>query len=226
MQTVMERVYALKNVRIIYEKNGRMRFVSHLDMNRFMSRIIHRTNIPIWYTEGFNKHPYITFALPLSLGFESRYEVMDFRITDDEYSFEEIRNSFNNVLPPYLKIVDVFEPVMKPGKIAFADFSIYFETKDVGLENVLSDFFLRKEIIVSKKSKKGTISQIDIAPKIKFYEIKSNEEGFTLNLTLPAGGQDNVNPSILLEALKNEIQLPDYIICRGALYNENMEIFR
>ena len=216
----------MRSVRIWFNKKDTAKYISHLDMTRCMTRAFRRTDIPLWYTEGFNKHPYITFALPLSLGFESRYEVMDFRITDDEYSFEEIRNSFNNVLPPYLKIVDVFEPVMKPGKIAFADFSIYFETKDVGLENVLSDFFLRKEIIVSKKSKKGTISQIDIAPKIKFYEIKSNEEGFTLNLTLPAGGQDNVNPSILLEALKNEIQLPDYIICRGALYNENMEIFR
>ncbi|MBQ8303735.1 MAG: DUF2344 domain-containing protein, partial [Clostridia bacterium] len=61
----------MKNVRLIYEKKDRMRFVSHLDMTRFMSRMIQKSKVPVWYTEGFNKHIYVTFALPLSLGFES-----------------------------------------------------------------------------------------------------------------------------------------------------------
>ena len=73
----MGRVFALRNVRIFYEKKGRMKFVSHLDMNRFMSRLIAKSKIPVWYTEGFNSHIYINFALPLSLGFESDYEVLN-----------------------------------------------------------------------------------------------------------------------------------------------------
>ncbi|MFQ8954123.1 MAG: DUF2344 domain-containing protein [Oscillospiraceae bacterium] len=38
----MGRASALKNVRIFYTKTDRMKFVSHLDMNRLMSRIIMR----------------------------------------------------------------------------------------------------------------------------------------------------------------------------------------
>ena len=57
----------MRNVRVFFTKHGRMKFASHLDMNRLMTRLIRLSNIPIWYTEGFNQHPYITFALPLSL---------------------------------------------------------------------------------------------------------------------------------------------------------------
>ena len=141
----------MKNVRIIYKKFDRMRFVSHLDMNRFMSRIIHKTNLPIWYTEGFNKHPYTTFALPLSLGFESDYEIMDFRIMDEEVSFESIKKAFEDVFPPYLKIVDVYSPVMKTGDIAFADFKIAFDEMNDDLNLLLEKILSQKEIIVPKK---------------------------------------------------------------------------
>ncbi len=70
----------MKNVRVFYEKKGRLKFVSHLDMNRFMSRLITKSKIPIWYTEGFNQHIYMNFAVPLSLGFEGFYEIMDIRL--------------------------------------------------------------------------------------------------------------------------------------------------
>ena len=86
--TLMERVFVLKNVRLFYKKGDRMRFISHLDMTRFMSRLIRRAGLPVWYTEGFNPHAYFNFALPLSLGFESEYEVMDFRFEDDDFSIE------------------------------------------------------------------------------------------------------------------------------------------
>ena len=63
--------FAMRNVRLFYKKLGNMKFVSHLDMSRFIIKVIRMSKIPVWYSEGFNPHPYITFALPLSLGFES-----------------------------------------------------------------------------------------------------------------------------------------------------------
>ena len=78
----MGRVFALRNVRIFYEKKGRMKFVSHLDMNRFMSRLIAKAKIPVWFTEGFNQHAYMNFAVPLSLGYVGLYEVVDVKIIE------------------------------------------------------------------------------------------------------------------------------------------------
>ena len=61
----------MKNVRVFFEKHGPCKYISHLDTNRVMLRAIGKSRLDIWYTEGFNRHAYITFALPLSLGFAS-----------------------------------------------------------------------------------------------------------------------------------------------------------
>ena len=67
----------MRNVRIRFSKTGRARYISHLDLSRVMQRSLRRAGIPLWYTEGFNRHPYVTFAAPLSLGFEGLQETMD-----------------------------------------------------------------------------------------------------------------------------------------------------
>ncbi len=69
----------MKSVRIWFEKRGLAIYTSHLDMNRCLTRAVRRANIPLWYTEGFNPHPYITFLLPLPLGQEGRREPLDIR---------------------------------------------------------------------------------------------------------------------------------------------------
>lgn len=41
-------------VRAVFEKKGRAKYISHLDLNRCIQRTIKRSGLPIWYTEGFN----------------------------------------------------------------------------------------------------------------------------------------------------------------------------
>ena len=84
--------------RVFYSKTGRLKYISHLDVNRLMQRALKRSGLPVWYTEGFNPHIYITFALPLALGLESFYEVMDFRLTA-ELSEKEIIRRLHTALP-------------------------------------------------------------------------------------------------------------------------------
>ena len=67
-------------IRTVYEKRGRAKYISHLDLNRCMQRTIRRAGLPIWYSEGFNPRMYLMFPLALSLGFESVCEVMDFNL--------------------------------------------------------------------------------------------------------------------------------------------------
>lgn len=222
----MGRVFALRNVRVFYKKNGRMKFISHLDMNRFMSRIIKRAKLPIWHTEGFHPHPYITFALPLSLGFESEYEVMDIRLIDDDFPLEDVLSKLNETFPEYIKVFSVAEPVMKVGSIAFADFEISFNDNGV-LKDGLEKFLALDSIICSKKTKKGGIKEIDIAPMIKAKSVKC-DENTTLLLTLPAGSTDNLNPELLLNTFFEnyaEQYLP-YSICRTMIYNTDMKEFK
>jgi len=209
----------LKNVRLFYKKRGRMKFISHLDMNRFFTRILRKSNLPIWYTEGFNPHPYITFAAPLSLGFESEYEIMDFRLTDDGFSLEKAAEILKTVVPEYIEIISLKEPVMKAGKIGFAGYELTFENKETAEK--FYDFISSDSVIVSKKTKKGDVKVIDVADKIQD-AIKNGEK---ISLVLPSGNE-NINPSVIVSAF-NEKEGKDYYVSylRTALYNEQKSLF-
>ena len=204
MRISTERVFALKNVRLFFKKSGPLRFVSHLDMNRVMTRLLRLSKVPIWYTEGFNRHPYITFALPLSLGFSSEYEVMDFRLEADTFNIKTAEKMISDVCPDGIKVIALKEPAFKSGKIAFADFEITFFKDSLADKNSLNSFLSLPQIIVSKKTKKGGLKEIDLAEKIKSFEIIDGEE-LRLKLRLPAGGEDNINPKILIDRYLSDI---------------------
>ena len=120
----------MRNVRIFYEKKGRMKFVSHLDMNRFMSLLIEKAKITVWFTEGFNQHAYMNFAVPLSLGYVGLYEVVDVKITDDNYSLSQLVCDLNAVSTPDIHFLKAAESVMHTKEIAFAEFELLFDEID------------------------------------------------------------------------------------------------
>ena len=223
----MEGVFALKNVRLFYKKSGLLRFASHLDMNRVMTRLLRMSKVPVWYTEGFNRHPYITFALPLSLGFTSDYEVMDFRFDEDDFSFTKAEKMIRSVCPDGIEVISLKEPVYKSGKIAFADFKITFDKSDLDDKNLLVEFLNKKDIIVSKKTKKGGFKEINLAEKIRSFEVTELNDTIILSLRLPAGGEDNVNPKILVDKFLNDIGKTDmaHSVCRTMLRLESGEKF-
>ena len=92
----------MKTVRVFFAKEGRLKYISHLDVTRCLARVFKRSRLPIWYTQGFNPHAYLTFALPLPLGVESCCESFDFRLTE-EVSCEEVTDRLNAVLPDDLR---------------------------------------------------------------------------------------------------------------------------
>lgn len=229
MQQSTGREYALKNVRIWFKKDFECRYISHLDLNRCMLRALHKSKIPVWHTEGFNPHPFATFPLPLSLGFRGVNECMDIKLEEDNYSFEEIITKMNDCLPRGIQVFDVTEPVMKAGKIAYADFTIKIgaeKTSSTVIAEKIQDFLNLDTIEVEKKSKKG-LKTIDIKPGIKKYKIDEKFDYVVLKVILSAGSSDNVNPTLLINAFENFTDKTyDTDITRKDLYNSEMELFR
>lgn len=202
-----------------------MRFVSHLDMTRFMTRIIRRAELPVWYTEGFNPHLYLTFALPLSLGMKSDYEVCDIRLTDDSYPLDKICDALNAVSPEYIHFFKACEPIKKAGKIGFAEFSIIFDDGGA-LKEPLCKFLSRDSITVEKKTKRGELKQLEVANKIKSFSLCSDGENTRLSITLPAGSEDNLNPELLLSAFfESGNNYYCYITTRKAIFDGEMNLF-
>lgn len=76
--------------RMLFSKTGRAVYISHLDLMRTVTRAFMRAECKLKYSEGFNPHPNISIALPLSVGCESVCEIMDFKMRED-MTCEEIK---------------------------------------------------------------------------------------------------------------------------------------
>ena len=59
--------------RLLFSKTGRAKYISHLDLMRTFQRAFFRSGIQIRHTEGFNPHPFVSIALPLSVGYSSQW---------------------------------------------------------------------------------------------------------------------------------------------------------
>lgn len=203
-----------------------MKFISHLDMTRFMARAIRRAGLPVWYTEGFNPHLYMTFALPLSLGFESDYSVLDIRVLDDDYDISTISEKLNAVCPPYITFFSVAEPVKKAGDVAAAEFNITFDDGGDIAED-LNTFLSRESIVVLKKTKKGGEKEIEVGDKIKRFEITNLDGNTVLKITLPAGSVENLNPELFLNKFFEENgKYYCYVVNRTAILDLNEKLFK
>lgn len=187
----------LQNVRVVFSKTGRARYISHLDLARCMARAVRRAGIPLWYTEGFNRHPYLTFAAPLSLGHEGMQETMDLRL-EEEMSGEELVRRLNEVLPQGLFALSAAPVVAKAGELALADYRLTIHCPAQAVQALL----VRPEILVEKRTKKKTVKVIDIKPAFAHAHLEEQGENTVVSVTLPCGSNETLNPTLFLSALQ------------------------
>lgn len=208
----------MNNVRIFFSKTGRAIYISHLDLYRVFQRAVKRCKLPVWETQGFNPHIYITFALPLALGTEGICESLDTKLTED-ISFDEICERLNSALPRDIRVLSAAEPVYKNTDIEKSEYEIRISTD----WDKLSEFFAQEKIITEKKTKKG-ISEVDLKPVIEIVEMN---DGF-IRMRLPSGTQTNINANLVFEAFEKQynIEIDTLNIKRTAVYCQNGEIFR
>ena len=220
----------MRCVRIWFKKMGMSRYVSHLDLMRAMTRAIRRANLPLWYTEGFNPHPYMTFALPLSLGMESLCESMDIRIVGESTN-EELYEMLKGSMPPGIEIISVDEPQFDPKYIAYGEFDILFDTEKNAdkLRADIEDMLSKDELIVQKLGKKGrhkVLKDINLMEFISDCKVSSMGERVKISLTLPAGSVTNINPSLLADEILKTHEDTSYTIIRKKLMVEDGTTFR
>lgn len=194
-----------KDVRVWFSKTGTARYISHLDLNRCMSRAFHKAKLPLWYTEGFNPHVFLTFAAPLSLGFESRKEAMDIRLIE-EMPYEELIEKLNAGLPHEIRAWAVTEPEMKANDIANAEYILRLEAEDpAAAMEEMQGFLQEPEIVVEKHAKKG-VKLVDIKPYFLDMQFELQPEELKMTVRLPAGNQGGINPMLFVEAAEKFLQ--------------------
>ena len=202
----------MREVRLRFSKTGQAKYISHLDVNRVFSRALSRARINLWYTEGFNPHPYMSFSLPLSLGVESLCENVDIRIVDD-ISDDEIKQRMNDALPQGIRVLDVYEDFMDCREICFSDYVFKFEFSDneTALQKI-KDVLSADCVMALKKGKQGrrrVFKETDIKQFIVKYNISIRDNNVVLNARLLAGSEKNLNPTLLFDTIIRLIDM-DY----------------
>lgn len=194
----MPMIKETKTVRVLFQKSGRAVYISHLDLTRAMGRALARCGLPVWYTEGFHPHLYMTFALPLSLGTEGMCETMDFRLVED-VPLDEVAKRLDEALPEGLHAVRAWEPVMQPKEIFWADYEAQLVCDFGEVESAFAALAAANEVQMQKRSKKG-IKTVDIRPLYSIGEVKRTSFGAAVSIRCRAGVETNLNPSLVLEA--------------------------
>jgi len=219
----------MDNLRLRFSKTGRAVYISHLDLMRTMQRAFLRAGLQLKYSEGFNPHAQISFALPLSVGMTSYCELMDFKL-NDYISLAQIPLRLKKVLPEGISVLEVYEREQKFKNIKWLDVDGSFEYDERSASDILPelmDFFSRDSIVIQKKTKSG-MGEADIAESIR--SITFDEGDGRIRLKAIISAQDpTLNPELLVSALKQlSPQLaPDFaIFTRTQIYDSEMNVFR
>ena len=219
----------MDKLRLRFEKTGRAVYISHLDLMHTMQRAFSRAEYELKYSEGFNPHPQISIALPLSVGVESYCEIMDFRLKGNA-DLRELPPRLTAVMPEGIRVTDCYEQVNKTALLKFLEIRGAFEYDDrppAEMAEKLNRFYSQDAIVIEKKTKRGQ-GQSDIRPAIREICFAAGEKTVELSAVISAQ-EPTLNPALLADALRQlePAIAPDFArFTRIENYLENMEIFR
>ena len=200
-----EEVFALSKIRLRFSKTGMGKYISHLDLLRTFTRAIQRAGLPVMYSQGFNPHQKLTFSLPLPVGVTSECECVDVEFTEQPAP-EFLCAALNKNLPMDIHILSASEPRYAANTIVSAEYRITLGLTAPILDEALRQFFGAPEIAVVKKSKKGERT-VNLLSFVKAYEVQQNTENqLILRVVLDAGGERNLKPELLVNALEAVLQ--------------------
>ena len=218
-------------LRALFQKTGNAVYISHLDLMRLFQRAFKRAELPLTHTQGFNPRPSVSIALPLSVGVESRCELLDFELETDAYSCGEICTRLNQALVEGVQVLSVYSGGSKVKNLAYLDCAAALEY-DAGVpqnaaEQIL-ELFSREEVTVEKKGKNGAVMQ-NIIPMIRSVSA-APVSGNVLRLQARICCQNpSLNPMLLGTAISKFLPdlAPDFIrYSRLEIYDTNETIFR
>lgn len=208
-----ERNLIMEQVRLFFKKIGNIRYISHLDLQRTMIRILLRSGLDIAFSEGYNPRPKLAFAVPLSIYQESECEILDFKLNKDT-SAETVEEKLRPFMPKGLEIIRIAEPKEKSSACHTARYRLTMTTTK-SIDEIKE--LLSGTITVLKKTKTKE-EECDIAPQITDRVYYEQDGKVILEAKLVAESGNYLNPNYITAFLGNTIEY--CLIRRLCLYNE------
>lgn len=185
--------------RLFFNKYEEMKYISHLDLLRFMDRILRKSGVPVKYSQGFHPRPKISLGNPISLGTEAFDEAMDIELREDMTN-EELFDRLNKKCVEGFEFTKVIDIDGKSSIVEeYKDMKFVIEGPGSSIEKIKS--LLEQDEIILTKEKKGKIETKNLKPRIKEYLVEGNRITIIL---------ENMSPNSLLNICN--VGLDDVII--------------
>ena len=220
----------MRKLRLLFAKTERAIYISHLDLMHVLQRAFSRAGYQLKFSEGFNPHPVISIAVPLSVGAASVCELLDFTLLDEKIDEAKLIADLNRSMPEGIVSLEVYEPVRKASGVKWLRVEGLYEFDNAAPEAMvepLKAFYAAKEIPVTRKTKRGE-GVLDIAPHVKEMQIEAMGEVVRVEAVISVN-EPTINPDLLVNAIRqiSPELAPDFAkFKRLEIYDENMEIFR
>lgn len=190
----------MSRVRLCYSQGDEVKFISHLDFLRTMTRTFRRAELPVKYSEGFNPHMVMTIGLPLSVGTTSVCDCLDVELTED-MNPDEIKRRINKCAPRGIVVNEVKKSdVLKP--LYLIDSALYETTFTTDIPIDIQRYIDEPEIIIEKKSKRK-IKEVNIKDFIRSISVtESDGTKHRLMLHINAGNFSNLKPELVIHSME------------------------
>ena len=211
----------MTTVRIFFEKCGEAAYISLLDLQRVFHRMLKMSNLPVYYTQGFNPHIYLSFTCPLSLGQESLCESCEVKTEQETIDPQAWIDALQPLMPRGIVITKVAPAVEKVGEIETAAYEV---TMPASSAIALDAYNNAEHAEVTNKTQRGQkvlelkqyLDRID-------YTVAGDELHFTAVLPCGSGEALSLNPSLLTDFLRTQGAAPVWQcrVLRTHLYDKN-----
>lgn len=186
--------------RLLFSKVERAKYISHLDLMRTFQRAFSRAKIPIKHTEGFNPHPFVSIALPLSVGYSSQCEILEFGLLEG-VSPQEVPARLTAAMPEGVIIHECYPAERKLKELAFINYIMNFEYPEgrpQECEPAIVQLLGQESLVVQKKSNKSKkgFTEVDLIPLISEWDVECQSDTMTLSLVVSAQNP-GLNPELI-----------------------------
>jgi len=171
-------------VRLRLRKDGRMRFLGHLDFMHAFHRSLLRAGMPLRYSAGFHPKPKVSFSEALPTGVESDAELIDVELTRPVSARDVVAN-LNRELPEGFHVIEgevVLPGTPSPSTCIRATHYRLELPAGSDIAAAVSEFLQAEHIPVRRVKGKRTV-EVDVRPWVVSLEVS----GDLLNMVLHRG---------------------------------------
>lgn len=204
----------MAKLRLIFVKEGRAVYISHLDLLRTFQRVFIRCGLVLRHSQGFHPHPILSFALPLSVGQSSDWEALDFEV-DGDMDGHDLPERMNPFMPEGIRAICCAPPVHPVRDLAAIRCRVeltYDGGVPTGAAERVEKLLAGESVVIEKRTKRRTMAETDIRPML--LELQVREDGDNLELLAVAAAQNpGLNPALLAAAVERYLPelTPDFV---------------